>query len=284
MQENTQSKTQHPDSPASTLGHAPPFTHWKQVLKRYRFFRALCDRTLRDAQRGRGSTGQVPWLVSILIVWRRLKQFTFTEIGVFKGDNAVATITAAQKRGAKVSYLGFDLFENNKDFYKSHLEDFNRYNGHADPYWEFASGEHTLDRVRAKLLDKLSPERFCLVPGNSTLTVPEYSDQVCRSELIYIDGCHEYDIVKQDWENVKRVFDINPRAVVVFDDVHTPGVARLKGEILAADQFLLFYPNMTQFFVVSRQTPQRDRWLFGFIEYYVASKQYLAILLRTLRW
>jgi Methyltransferase domain len=284
MHENTKRKIQHSDSPAPTLGHVPPFTHWKKVLKRYRFFRALCDRTIRDSHRGRGSTGKLPWLVSILIVWRRLKKFTFTEIGVFKGDTAVATITAAQKMGAGVSYLGFDLFENNKDFYKSHLDDFNRYNCHADAYWKFDSGEHTLDRVRAKLLDKLSPEHCCLVPGDSTLTVPEHLGQVFRSELIYIDGCHEYEIVKKDWENVKSVFDANPCAIVVFDDAHIPGVARLKEEILASDQFLLFYPNINQFFVVSRQTRQRDRWLFGFIEYYVALKQYLAMLLRSLRW
>jgi hypothetical protein len=206
----------------------------------------------------------LPGLISALLVLRRPPAFKFVEIGVFKGDNAVRTIRLAQRFTTNIFYIGFDLFENQDAFYKLHPEEWARYDSPEYSYWEFQSGQHALAEVDRKIRSVLSQDNFVLIIGDSTITLPAHRERLTDATVIYIDGCHDYDIVSQDWQNVCLLLDANPAIVVVFDDMLSPGVARLKTEIARlTDQYRVFRLNYNQFFVTSKKLQWKERQLFG---------------------
>jgi Methyltransferase domain len=206
----------------------------------------------------------LPGLISALLVLRRPLAFKFVEIGVFKGDNAVRIIRLAQRFTTNIFYIGFDLFENQDEFYKLHPEERAIYNSPEYPYWEFQSGQHALAEIARKISSVLSQDNFVLIMGDSTITVPAYRERLTDASVIYIDGCHEYDIVSQDWQNVCLLLDANPDLVVIFDDMLSPGVAQLKTEIARlTDQYRVFRLNYNQFFVTSKKLRWKERQLFG---------------------
>jgi Methyltransferase domain len=211
--------------------------------------------------------GQLPWLIGALLVLRRPVAFKFVEIGVFKGDNAVRIIRLVQSFKTNIFYIGFDLFENKDEFFKLHPEDRAMYDTTDHPYWEFQSGQHALTEVRSKISLVLSQDNFVLITGDSTITVPAHRERLTDASVIYIDGCHDYDVVSQDWQNVCLLMEANPDMVVIFDDMLYPGVGRLKTEIARlTDQYRVFRLNDTQFFVTSRKLRWKERQLFGLAE------------------
>jgi hypothetical protein len=208
--------------------------------------------------------GTLPWYISALLVLRRPASFKFVEIGVFKGDNAVHIINSAKRFTTSIQYVGFDLFENKDEFFELHAEDRAEYDKPEYPYWEFQSGQHSLAKVHSKLSAVLSEADFALIQGDSTITVPAHRERLTDATVIYIDGCHDYDIVSQDWQNVRSLINANPATVVAFDDVLYPGVARLKTEIEQdMDLYRVFPINKYQFFVTSKNLRWRERHLLG---------------------
>jgi hypothetical protein len=215
--------------------------------------------------------GTLPWLIRALLVLRRPVAFKFVEIGVFKGDNAVHIIRLAQKCNASIFYVGFDLFENTDEFFKLHPEDRAMYDMPEYPYFEFQSQEHALAKVQNKISSVLSQDHFALIMGDSTVTVPAHRDQLVDAAVIYIDGCHDYDIVSQDWQNVCGLMETNPDMVVVFDDALYPGVGRLKTEIeQLTDDYEVFRLSDNQFCVASKKLRWKERRFFGLVEGVVA--------------
>ena len=179
--------------------------------------------------------------------------------GVFKGDNAVALINLLSRRGVEVHYVGFDLFEKQEEFYLQHREERKWYDHPDYSYWEFGSGQHAFARVFAKIAAVLPKERFVLVPGDSTLTVPANRTLISNADLVYIDGCHDYEIVRQDWQNVRDLFNDNPALIVAFDDVTNPGVSRLREELQLARTHRVLDLNFNQFVVCSVRMPLTQR-------------------------
>jgi Methyltransferase domain len=207
--------------------------------------------------------GQLPWIVGALLFLRRPRAFKFVEIGVFKGDNAVRIICLAQRFKTNIFYIGFDLFENKDDFFQLHPEDRSVYDTAEHPYWEFESGQHALVKVQSKISSVLSQDNFVLIRGDSTITLPAYRRGLMDASVIYIDGCHDYEIVSQDWQNVCSLMDSNPEMVVVFDDMLYPGVGRLRMEIARlTDQYRVFLLNENQFIVTSKKLRWKERQLF----------------------
>src|SRR5262249_1555192 len=148
--------------------------------------------------------------------------------------------------------------------YKLHPEEWARYDSPEYSYWEFQSGQHALAEVDRKIRSVLSQDNFVLIIGDSTITLPAHRERLTDATVIYIDGCHDYDIVSQDWQNVCLLLDANPAIVVVFDDMLSPGVARLKTEIARlTDQYRVFRLNYNQFFVTSKKLQWKERQLFG---------------------
>jgi Methyltransferase domain len=202
-------------------------------------------------------------LISALLVLRRPPTFKFVEIGVFKGDNAVRIIRLAQRFTTNTFYIGFDLFENQDEFYQLHPEERAIYDSPEYPYWEFQSGQHALAEIDHKIRSVLSQDKFVLIMGDSTITVPAHRERLTDASVIYIDGCHDYDIVSQDWQNVCLLLDANPDTVVIFDDMLSPGVAQLKTEIARlTNQYRVFRLNDHQFFVTSKKLRWKERQLF----------------------
>lgn len=232
-----------------------------RVLKRLLSPAYHGSRALNSAFRG---IGTLPWYIAALLALRRPAFFKFVEIGVFKGDNAVRTINAAKRFATTIQYVGFDLFENKDAFFELHPEDRIEYDKPGYPYWEFQSGQHFVAKVHRKLSAVLSEADFALIQGDSTRTVPEHRERLTGATVIYIDGCHDYDIVVQDWQNVRALLSENLATVVAFDDALYPGVARLKAEIeQARDLYLVFPINKYQFVVTSKNLPWRERYLLG---------------------
>jgi hypothetical protein len=120
-----------------------------------------------------------------LLVDAMPEKFRFLEIGVFKGQvpSLVAMLAEREEKQAKIVGVGrFDTFSGETDEFPPHPE-------------------HSPDDTKAlyEAFD-LSMDDTTLIEGDST------SDEVTnrlkrrKFELIYVDGCHEYEYVKQDLE------------------------------------------------------------------------------------
>jgi len=206
-------------------------------------------------------------LVVASIRIRRPGSYKIVEIGVFKGDNAASLIRKVQKRVPEAWYVGFDLFENIDDFFQDHPQDRQWYDHPDYPYFEFGSGQHSLESVTAKLSAIQPPDHVALVAGDSTETVRANYSLIQDADFIFIDGCHDYDVVRQDWQNVRPLIQKNPHLVIAFDDATYSGVARVRDEISSGDRSVrVLALNHNQFFVISRSMPWIEAGGFRAIE------------------
>ena len=195
-------------------------------------------------------------LVDIAIAitkFHKPEEFSFLEIGVFKADNAVHLINALTFTKLKLNYIGFDLFDDIDYLKNTYPEDYSQYNLKEYPYWEFASGEHSYINVSKKISRYLEPKNFELVAGDTTKTLPEYFKSNTKIiDLIYIDGCHDYEIVKSDFANCELHFKQNPNLVIAFDDYSYPGVKAVYDEISLNPAYSLQLFNANQFIVTTK--------------------------------
>ena len=105
----------------------------------------------------------------------------------------------------------------------------------STPYLEFKSVEHALAKVSRKLNPVLDSRCFY---------------EVRTANIIYIDGCHDYEIVSKDWQNISKTIDRNSDVVIIFDDSTYEGVSVLRREIESSALYKVFTLNFNQFFVV----------------------------------
>ena len=72
--------------------------------------------------------------------------------------------------------------------------------------------------VGKEYIDKKFPGRHTLILGDSTQTVPKYSQENpnMKFDFIFIDGGHEYSIAKADLDNCRVLADNN--TIVAIDD------------------------------------------------------------------
>ena len=110
--------------------------------------------------------------------------------------------------------------------------------GHSALYWlassnntrlvSFDLGSHDYAKVMAGYMKTAFPDRFHIVWGDSTKSVPEYVQNLTllgnplSCDVIVIDGGHSYKVALADMQNM-RAFARSPRHLVVIDD--TPCVA-----------------------------------------------------------
>jgi Methyltransferase domain len=206
---------------------------------------------IRERLYQKKTTGRdIFWLAKRIIWYNNYRPFKFVEIGVFKGDTAVSIIQLVQKYSVKVEYVGFDLFEDIEEFYDSHQTERALYDTDEYPYWEFKSGEHALAKVSRKVNSILDKRCFSLIKGNSNITVPMHINELCNANMIYIDGCHDYEIVSKDWQNVSKTIGLKSDVVIIFDDSTHEGVSVLRREIESSALYKVFTLNSNQFFVV----------------------------------
>lgn len=181
----------------------------------------------------------------------KLNGLNFLEIGVFKGDNAVYIYeNIHQLFNIRLKYFGFDIFDDIHILKEKYPKDLDQYNLVDYPYWEFKSGQHTFNMVHKKLASIIPTENFKLIKGDTTETLKNIEQKFKETiDLVFIDGCHDYEVVKSDWENISNLFKINPKLTVVFDDFTYEGVKDTYNEILETGLYIINPLNNNQFIV-----------------------------------
>jgi len=82
----------------------------------------------------------------------------------------------------------------------------------------FDIGDHNYVLTGKQYIDKTFPGRHTLIIGDSTMSVPKFikDHPEIKFDLLFIDGCHEYEIAKADLENCRHL--AHKDSIVVMDD------------------------------------------------------------------
>ena len=82
----------------------------------------------------------------------------------------------------------------------------------------FDLGEHNYGSFAKEFIDSEFPNRHTLILGDSRITVPKFAEEnpAVKFDIIFIDGGHDYDIVKCDIANCLRL--AHKDTVVIMDD------------------------------------------------------------------
>lgn len=88
----------------------------------------------------------------------------------------------------------------------------------------FDIGSHNYVSVAKEYIDMTYPNRHTLILGNSMLTIPKFiqDNPDIKFDLIFIDGGHDYGIVKSDMENCFHLAH-KDTVLAVDDTVFIPG-------------------------------------------------------------
>lgn len=144
---------------------------------------------------------------NLLTAIRRIHATSILEVGVYRGQRSKQMIEAAQifSPGVRVRYYGFDLFEELTDeLLKS----------------EFSKRPPSQADIQAYLEQTGADIR--LYKGFSQQTLPafvaEWKHNKVPIDLVFIDGGHAEETIREDWRNVEQL--MGPQTVVIFDDYY----------------------------------------------------------------
>jgi len=138
----------------------------------------------------------------LLLLILRHRPKTILEIGVYTGKRSKDMILASRIFNNRVSYFGFDLFE---DFYKEK---------------EILRKEFSKKPLTKKIiynnLRKLAKTQ--LFKGYTSKTLEKFSNKKIKVDFIFIDGGHSIETIRNDWFWVKKF--LHKKSVVIFDDFY----------------------------------------------------------------
>lgn len=125
------------------------------------------------------------------------KPQSLVEIGVWNGANAIRMIKQALRYNTKVTYTGYDLFE--EATLETDEKEFN------------VKGHNGIKAVAAyiKAETGIAPN---LVKGNTRTSLHE---TIC--DFVFLDGGHSVETIASDYANVKG------SKIIVLDDYYTDG-------------------------------------------------------------
>ena len=126
---------------------------------------------------------------------------TIIEVGTWNGENAIRMINAARKHTHDVTYIGYDLFE--LATAETDKEEFN-----VKPH-------NKIKDVQRKLEENCAGAVITLIGGNTR----ESLRNKIRGDLVFVDGGHSLETIKNDYEAV------SDSSVIVLDDYYSPDSA-----------------------------------------------------------
>ena len=82
----------------------------------------------------------------------------------------------------------------------------------------FDIGDHNYVLTGKRYIDQAFPGRHTLIIGDSTMSIPKFirDHPGTNFDLLFIDGCHEFEIAKADLENCRHL--AHKDSIVVMDD------------------------------------------------------------------
>ena len=138
----------------------------------------------------------------LLLLILKFRPKTIMEIGVYTGKRSKDMILASRIFNKKISYYGFDLFE---DFYKNK---------------NILKNELSKKPLTKKdINDRLKKiANIKLFKGYTYKTLKKFSQNKIKIDFIFIDGGHSIQTIKNDWFYVSKL--LHKDSVVVFDDFY----------------------------------------------------------------
>lgn len=145
---------------------------------------------------------QIPRILSVL------PHETIAEVGVAQGRTGREMCLVNLRRGRKVHYIGFDLFEDmTEDLSAAELNA-----KRVGTLGEVAAGFRALQGEYPDLLT------FDLVQGNTRETLPAYRWPEDGVDVAFLDGGHSVDTIASDYKALQPVTKL-----VIFDDYYLAG-------------------------------------------------------------
>lgn len=127
--------------------------------------------------------------------------FRFLEIGVYKGQVLSLVKLLANRTGKFADVIGVTLLSG--------------FAGDTDEFTPFADVDY--GKAIADLHDRYSLFQPCLVVGDSTVSrIQKIVKALGSFDVVYIDGCHEYNYVVKDLMFYPKL--VRPGGLLVVDD------------------------------------------------------------------
>jgi len=177
----------------------------KQNKKTYRVERGEIKITLRTDKLLSKYIKLKPRYLKIIEIIKEIRPESIIEVGTWNGSTALCMIFEALKYQEKVTYTGYDLFENITD-------EINKQERNAKATVTKLKVMTSFDTFIAnvKIIKEIVGElQYKLITGN-TRDVLEDS----YADLVFIDGGHSVETIRSDYNHVKE------SKVVIFDDYY----------------------------------------------------------------
>lgn len=139
-----------------------------------------------------------------LIVDTLPDDFTFVEIGVYKGQIISLIRLLANLRGIKANIYGI-----------TPLSSFSGYSGKFARFPDTDYKQHIVNLHELFNLEFNPDEQLIVGDSNATSTIAQ-AHCLGMVDVLYIDGCHEYDYVVRDIESYRDM--VKPGGYLVIDD------------------------------------------------------------------
>jgi predicted O-methyltransferase YrrM len=141
--------------------------------------------------------------------WLRSKGFTDFEGNSGQIPAQLATLKELSKDTKSVLEIGFNA---------GHSADIFLQNPNVEMVTSFDICAHTYVGAAKEYIDTTYPGRHLLIQGDSINSVNTYANahKGPKYDLIFIDGCHEYDYATKDLENCLVL--AHEKTIIVIDD------------------------------------------------------------------
>jgi hypothetical protein len=174
-------------------------------LECLRYFHQQLPRELKDHRayfhnvpKDRRGFGEDAFHVLWFLLFREFKPSSFLEIGVFRGQTISLAALLARLGGGKCDVFGISPFSAAGDSVSRYREDIDY---HSDTLTNFS--HFNLPPPHLLRAFSTDPEARSLIASRSW-------------EMIYIDGNHDYEVVRKDWEVCSQ--NLVRGGVAVLDD------------------------------------------------------------------